>query len=81
MSELTHEEFRAEARVVGGNPTPEELAAGLAVLELALEQELAAGGGDAAKPVSSWGRNGSQLRGEVRPGPGQWQAALRAGLN
>ena len=81
MSELTHEEFRAEARVVGGNPTPEELAAGLAVLELALEQELAAGSGDAAKPVSSWGRNGSQLRGEVRPGPGQWQAALRAGLN
>jgi hypothetical protein len=80
MSELTHEEFRAEARVVGGNPNPEELAATLAVLELALEQELAAGGG-AAKPVSSWGRNGSQLRGEVRPGPGQWQAALRAGLN
>jgi len=81
MSGLTHEEFQAAARVVGGNPTPEELAAALAVLEVALEQEQAVVGDGAAKPVSSWGRNGSQLRGEVRPGVGQWQAALRNGLS
>lgn len=81
MSEPIQENFQSVARVVGGNPTPEELAAALAVLEAALEQEQELGTQGVRKLRSSWARNGSALRGEVLPGRGQWQAALRAGLN
>lgn len=81
MSEPIQENFQAIARVVGGNPTPEELAAALAVLEAALEQEQELGAQGVRKLRSSWARNGASLRGEVLPGRGQWQAALRTGLN
>jgi hypothetical protein len=80
MSGLTHEEFQTAARVVAGNPTPEELAAALAVLEIALEQEQEAGSAGVRQLRSTWAKNGSMLRGEILPGRGQWQAAVRSGL-
>ena len=55
-------------RVVKGDPTPEELAALVAVLA-------SRGGGEPApEPVSSpWGRPGVGLRGSVPVGRGAWR--------
>ena len=72
----------AEFSVVRGNPTDEELAAAIAVVQAAVaaaEQE-AAKQASAAGNVSSWHRNASQLRGQITPGAGQWRASLRRGL-
>ena len=56
---------------VTGSPTPEELAAALAVLTSAgtAVQE------PAQVPVSLWNDRGSLLRRPVHPGPGAWRAA------
>jgi len=66
--------------VVRGNPTPSELAVVVAVLQAALQkasaQEL-----QAIEPRSNWSRNTTQLRSQVAPGQGQWQAAFRRGLS
>jgi hypothetical protein len=71
-----------EFRVVRGNPTDEELAAALAVVQAALataELEAAKKAAEAAN-VSAWHRNSSMLRGQITPGAGQWGASLRRGL-
>jgi hypothetical protein len=73
-------EFQESLRVVRGNPTPEELAAVLAILEVAATEEAAAGGGK-AEPRSTWNRGHGQLRSGISPGSGQWNASFRDGLN
>ena len=57
-------------RVVRGEPTPEELAALIAVVSAR-----AAGGDDAQPPAppSLWAR--PQLRAPLAPGPGAWRAS------
>jgi hypothetical protein len=62
---------RPVLRVVRGNPTPEELAALLAVV--------AARGGAAQEtepaPPSRWASRASGLRRPLSPGPGAWRAS------
>jgi hypothetical protein len=72
----------AEFSVVRGNPTDEELAAAIAVVQAALtaaELEAAKHAAEADN-VSAWHLNASMLRGQVTPGAGQWRASLRRGL-
>jgi hypothetical protein len=66
--------------VVRGNPTPEELAVVLAVLQAA-SQKAKAAQADSIRQVSTWSKNPSQLRSPLVPGRGQWQAAFRRGLS
>jgi hypothetical protein len=57
-------------RVVSGDPTPEQLAALLAVVTA----RAAGGGGDAPAPERPlWAR--PQLRGPLAHGPGAWRAS------
>ena len=70
-------------KVVAGNPTPEELAVVVAVLQAAAASAAsAAAKSKAAKSATSkWHRNPAMLRGPITPGHGQWQASFRRGLN
>jgi hypothetical protein len=72
-------EFQDSLRVVRGNPTPEELAAVIAIVEAAATEEPSVGG--VRKPRSTWNRNAVQLRDGIAPGFGQWNASFRDGLN
>jgi Acyl-CoA carboxylase epsilon subunit len=65
--------------VLSGNPTPEELAVVVAVLQAA-SASAAASAGSVAEPVSNWHRNAGLLRAPITPGYGQWRAAYRRGL-
>jgi len=67
-------------KVVSGNPTPQELAAVIAILE-ATQAEQAAEKKLAKKPASSWKRNSGNLRGNLLPGFGQWRAQYRPGMD
>lgn len=62
-------------KVVAGNPSEEELAAVIAILQADFSQQQAKKA--KPEPASSWHRNPQQLRGDLRPGPGQWQNSLR----
>jgi hypothetical protein len=66
--------------VLRGNPTPEELAVVMAVLQAASESA-SNQVTSATEPASSWSRNVALLRVPVSPGHGQWGAAYRRGLN
>ena len=79
MSE-ENQELRDAIQVVRGNPTAEELAVVIALLEQAREEELSHGVRVAKLPHSTWARNASNLRGQIAPGAMQWQAAFRRGL-
>jgi hypothetical protein len=78
---MSDPEFQEALRVVRGNPTPEELAAVIAIVEAASAEERASSGGVSRKPRSTWNRNQVQLRGGLTPGFGQWNASFRDGLN
>lgn len=73
--------FRESLQVVGGSPTPEELAAVIAVLEAAKAEEEANAVGFERPLKSNWFRNSSMLRSQIIPGAGQWRAYSRRGLN
>jgi hypothetical protein len=67
-------------RVEAGNPTPEELAVVVALLQAAqaqahIDDQKVAG------PKSTWNRNHSMLRSPITPGANQWRASFRSGLN
>ncbi len=68
MSEAEAESPRPLLRVVRGEPTPEELAALIAVLSIR-------GGAAPAPPPrrSAWGRPGSGVRGTLANHPGAWR--------
>ena len=66
--------------VVSGNPTAEELAVVVAVIQAALAQRASATEA-ASKRVATWHRNPGVLRGSVVPGHGQWVASARRGLH
>jgi len=64
-------------RVVGGSPTPEELAAVTAVLT-ALEAEAAESAREAPRDLSAspsgWSSRAARLRRPVDRGPGRWRS-------
>lgn len=64
--------------VTRGNPTPEELAVVIAVLQAAAGSSSA--GASVSEPMSNWSRNVGLLRVPIAPGRGQWNAAYRRGL-
>ena len=68
-------------KVLAGNPTPEELAAVVAILEAAHAEQVKEGKKQAKKPASSWNRNASIFRNDLNPGFGQWRAQYRPGLD
>jgi len=62
-------EARPFLRVVRGDPTPEELAALVAVLMVRTGEAEAA----PARTRSAWSDRSRQLRGSLSPGPGAWR--------
>jgi len=61
-------------RVVRGDPTPEELAALVAVLA-ARSAAAAAAASTAAPPPSAWRDRRRYVRRPLSPGPGAWRAS------
>ena len=80
-SEEIAQQLEATLRVVRGAPTPEELAAAIAVIEAARAEEIELGHGFERRLSSTWSSNQAQLRSPLVPGPGAWRAAYRSGLN
>jgi hypothetical protein len=76
-----NEELSQGIKLVRGNPTAEELAAAIAVVEAMLAEEQAAASAGRQQPKSTWNRNSVNLRGGITPGFGQWKASFRDGLN
>lgn len=66
--------------VVAGNPSAAELAAVIAILE-ARHSEVSSAKKLVQRPASSWNRNVGDLRSDLSPGPGQWQAQYRPGMD
>lgn len=73
--------LQAALRVVRGTPTAEELATVIAVLAAASAEAESSATGFERKITSSWSRNAAVMRPAIVPGPGQWRAAYRSGLN
>lgn len=72
----------SDIKVVAGNPTAEELAVVVAVLQAAVASgHEPKSGGHLRKTTSTWNRNDGMLRSHLTPGPGQWRASVRSGLN
>lgn len=67
--------------VVSGNPTADELAVVVAVLQAAVSRAAASAANEDTKRVASWHRNAGTLRGSLTPGHGQWVASVRRGLH
>jgi len=68
-------------KVVSGNPSAEELAAVIAILEAAHAEQLVEGKKELKRPTSSWGRNTAKFRADLKPGLGQWRAQFRPGMD
>ncbi|WP_018653534.1 acyl-CoA carboxylase subunit epsilon [Actinomadura flavalba] len=66
-------------RIVKGDPTPEEVAALVAVLTARARAAAAARADDAPRPVSRWSDRSRLVRGAApRPsGPGAWRASAQ----
>jgi hypothetical protein len=75
------EELQNLVRVEGGSPTPEELAAVVAVLTAAVAEANEQAAKTVGQPKSSWNRSDAMLRGGLTPGFGQWTASTRPGLD
>jgi hypothetical protein len=71
-----------DIQVVRGEPSAEELAAAIAVVQAALADEVdsaaASAGGASAK--STWTRNQAMLRQGIQAGSKQWAASFKDGL-
>ena len=75
------EDLQHLLKVEAGAPTPEELAAVVAVLSAALAEAEHQTSKATSQPRSSWNRGSSMLRVQVNPGLGQWTASTRPGLD
>ena len=69
-------EIAESIEVVSGNPTPEELAAVVAVLLEASKQQAIA----KHPRRSTWARNEASLRADIVVGNGQWGSQYKQGL-
>lgn len=68
----------ADVRVVSGDPTPEELAAVVAVLQRQADEVAAAGRARIeTSPRAGWNASARGLRGTVPHGHGAWSRSLR----
>jgi hypothetical protein len=74
-------ELRSALRVEAGNPSPEELAAVIAVIEALAAEAAADTRGFERTLKSTWSKNAGMLRSAIIPGPGQWRGIYRSGLN
>ncbi len=68
-------------KVIAGNPSPEELAAVIAILEAAHSEQVVQGKKQSKKPASTWNRNTGMFRNDLMPGFAQWRAQYRPGLD
>ena len=75
------EDLQHPLKVEGGNPTPEELAAVVAVLTAAVAEANEQAAKAVRQPSSTWNRGSNMLRGGLNPGFGQWTASTRPGLD
>ena len=78
---MSENELQSALRVERGNPSAEELAAIVAIVQSAIGEERAAGKKQIRQPRSTWNRNQQQMRGGIVAGFGQWTASFRDGLN
>jgi hypothetical protein len=78
---MNPEPINEAIKVVSGNPSAEELAAVIAILEAAHAEQLIEGKKELKRPTSAWGRNSSMLRADLKPGFGQWRAQFRPGMD
>ena len=76
MTRPDDSEFADAIEVVSGDPTPEELAAVVAVLLEASKQQLTA----KSTQRSTWAKNDSILRSGIVVGNGQWGSQYKQGL-
>lgn len=76
MTRPDDSEFADAIEVVSGDPTPEELAAVVAVLLEASKQQSTA----KATQLSTWAKNDSILRSGIVVGNGQWGSQYKQGL-
>ncbi|QZQ54355.1 acyl-CoA carboxylase subunit epsilon [Curtobacterium sp. TC1] len=68
----------ADVRVVSGEPTPEELAAVVAVLQRQADEAAAAGRAEVVdEPRTGWQASARGLRRPLDHGPGAWSRSLR----
>ncbi|WP_065960625.1 acyl-CoA carboxylase subunit epsilon [Curtobacterium sp. UCD-KPL2560] len=68
----------ADVRVVAGEPSPEELAAVVTVLQRQADEAAALGAAEVAvSPRSGWEVSARGLRRPLDHGPGAWQRATR----
>ncbi|MGY2897692.1 hypothetical protein ACVKXF_000304 [Curtobacterium sp. PvP017] len=68
----------ADVRVVSGEPTPEELAAVVAVLQRQADEAAAAGRAEVVdEPRTGWQASTRGLRRPLDHGPGAWGRSLR----
>lgn len=68
----------ADVRVVSGEPTPEELAAVIAVLQRQADEAAAAGRAEVVdEPRTGWQASARGLRRPLDHGPGAWGRSLR----
>ena len=74
-------EFQDSLKVIRGNPTAEELAAVIALVQAAAEEERNSTASASPITRSTWNRNNSQLRTNIVPGVGQWRTSFHDGLN
>ena len=78
VSVVTDVRAVADVRVVAGDPSPEELAAVIAVLQHQADQAAAAGPARVeVSPRAGWESDARGLRGPLPHGPGAWSRSLR----
>jgi len=77
---MSEQNFESLIKVVSGNPSDEELATIIAILQANHRNQMIQAAKKAKPASSSWARNAGHLRSDLRPGVGQWKAAFRAGL-
>ena len=76
MNRPDDSEFAEAIEVVSGDPTPDELAAVVAVLLEASKQQSTS----KLSPRSTWAKNDSILRAGIVVGNGQWGSKYKQGL-
>jgi hypothetical protein len=76
MTKPEDSEFAESIEVVSGDPTPQELAAVVAVLIEASKQQSTT----KASQRSTWARNEASLRAGIVAGNGQWGSQYKQGL-
>jgi hypothetical protein len=76
MTRPDDSEFAESIEVVSGDPTPDELAAVVAVLLEASKQQSAS----KLPQRSTWARNEASLRAGIVVGNGQWGSQYKQGL-